>query len=298
MSTDSLRRIWLNGTFLQNGNIRYLVRLLPDGVIDPTFDTGGALRPTSKITPLPDGGALLVEGALTSRLTRLLPSGQIDPSFTRPLAWTYDVQADGRIVYGWGPDNPPGTLQIARAMPNGAPDPTFTAPVALGTGRSGRTVQLATVRDLMVTPWGEIIATANGPLANVSLVWLGANGALRATYSEANAEDGRFKLIGVDDERAVYVSGGSAPGVVRFTSEQNRVALPFLNNLRSRQRIRRRHRPGATRSIRRDRLIRVGRICPGCRSQRLTSPPPDNHTTSAYSRQTSPCGSRLRPSPP
>ncbi len=229
---DRQQRIWLRGDItLSNGGQRRLVRLLPDAVLDPAFDAGPGLLARLQFAPLPDGGALLIEGNLESRLTRLLPSGQLDPNFIRAIAWSFAVQPDGRIIHAWSGDAPDGRLNLARALVNGSPDPSFSAGVATGTGRRGRAVQLENVTDLLLTSWGEIVVAATGSFADASVVWVGADGAVRAAYSAPDTEGSRFVLLGSDDERAIYASGGGF-GAWRFPSSTVREHIPGLSDMR------------------------------------------------------------------
>lgn len=120
-----------------------LLRLLPDGRIDPAFREGVAGKPTNNSSAilalaLQGDGKLLVGGEFTSyagqsrpRLVRLNPDGSLDPSFTPAASATANpvraivVQPDGRILLANS-----GPVPV-RLLADGSPDTSFVpAPVA------------------------------------------------------------------------------------------------------------------------------------------------------------------------
>jgi uncharacterized delta-60 repeat protein len=227
--SDSKQRIWVIGSaILDNSTTRRLVRLLPDGVLDSTYDVGASLYAWSKIVPQSDGSAILLAGQYDTQLTRLLPSGTIDPTFTRSAAWTFAVQPDGRIVYGWGVFGG-YTLQVARVLADGSPDSTFSTGTVTGNGRRGAGTVVSTVHDLMVLPSGDIIAAAGGPLAYTAVVWLTSTGTARGVYS-SKAENGRIALLGYDNAGAVYAAG-SGLGCCRVSAPGVGVSYPDLSDM-------------------------------------------------------------------
>ncbi|HWB03718.1 MAG TPA: choice-of-anchor D domain-containing protein [Verrucomicrobiales bacterium] len=96
------------GTFSQAGGFerRHLVRLLPDGSVDPFFDAQ-VWGPVNALAVLPND-KILAGGALSTRpvpvppsLVRLLPDGTADNTFQCSLTDTVtdvDLQADGRAL--------------------------------------------------------------------------------------------------------------------------------------------------------------------------------------------------------
>jgi hypothetical protein len=116
-----------------------LVRLNPDGSIDPTFvQTSEVLktlpRPHQRIALQPDGKIIAIDG---STLVRLGPGGNLDPTFIRtkfpwraffPIATfvdanVLDVQTapDGKILVC-------GEAFFAKLNSDGSPDESFPAP--------------------------------------------------------------------------------------------------------------------------------------------------------------------------
>ena len=145
-----------------------VVRLLPDGSLDPSFGHGGIVTPAVGMTPevvlAGPNGDLLVLGSATDtdahqpnclfpswRILRLLPDGSPDATFGKDgLVVVSGVQADGgdallqpdgRIllattvgaVCAISPTVPaPDRAAVARVLPDGQLDQTF--------GKSGKTV--------------------------------------------------------------------------------------------------------------------------------------------------------------
>jgi uncharacterized delta-60 repeat protein len=149
-----------NGGILAGGNFqnagglarKHLVRLLPDGALDASFDAG-LQEPLRALAVLPDdkilaGGDRPLGGEPPVRtLVRLMPDGTPDPAFQCSLTYTVTgigVQADGRaLVCGVFPDtspvhlfntdgsDAPFPLQISRPLRAAArrPDGVLTAAI-------------------------------------------------------------------------------------------------------------------------------------------------------------------------
>ena len=139
-----------------------IVRLLPDGTRDTTFNgTGrvtidfnfpgtGSIDQADSIV-VEDSGKILLggvaettSGSFDFALARLLPNGQLDPSFdadgratigfdlgntNSDLSYQTIRQRDGKIVMVGAADTGSGTANndfaIARLLPDGSPDPGF-----------------------------------------------------------------------------------------------------------------------------------------------------------------------------
>ncbi len=121
---------------LPGGATKKLVRLLPNGSLDPGFDFmpsvnyGGA----GNVAQQADGKILVVEGYGTSgaALRRLLPDGSSDfpfqPDFgDRPGFDSVSLQADGKIVIAGQFHEVNGAVRpgIVRLLPDGSTDPGF-----------------------------------------------------------------------------------------------------------------------------------------------------------------------------
>lgn len=133
-------KILLAGDFTRYGSspCAGLVRLLPNGSIDPTFSSTGSDLPTT--VAVQSDGKIVVGSPVTGMigspprggLWRLLPNGQPDPSFPRQLLSTEQllIQPDDKILVGGWPYNSSGPVGLVyRLLPTGAADPTFNPPV-------------------------------------------------------------------------------------------------------------------------------------------------------------------------
>lgn len=124
-----------------------LVRLLPDGRLDPSFHRdysfgrGGGLPdpvhqafdwPGACAAMAPNGDLLL---AANGWIDRVRPDGSDGPNLlNRPgggVCWGLAVQPDGKIVVGWDSH---GTSPISRLLPDGSADPGFHAAFAATPG--------------------------------------------------------------------------------------------------------------------------------------------------------------------
>jgi|GEM_PF-2565818 Predicted periplasmic ligand-binding sensor domain len=152
---DAQGRVYLGGSFNNyNGQTghNHLVRLKPDGSLDPDFNAvlNGAV---ASIVSLPDG-RFYVGGAFSTHspsalpvpgLLRFLADGRVDPSFSAasltigtPNALAVDAQ--GRVIVGTA-------FGIRRLLPDGSLDDTFSTTVSVNNG----------VRALAALPDGKIL---------------------------------------------------------------------------------------------------------------------------------------------
>jgi uncharacterized delta-60 repeat protein len=157
-------RILIGGSFTtqpMTSESRSILRVLPSGAIDPTFDAGestpvtgyyGVPSTVEAVVIQPDGriliaGMFVTMGAQPSyKIARLLANGSLDPTFAGPPVhgdwWnpsgSYDgyfaamaLQADGRIMVGGSFTNIGGrtAYNLARYNPDGSIDPSFESPL-------------------------------------------------------------------------------------------------------------------------------------------------------------------------
>ena len=98
VEVDSYGRIIVGGGFTKykTSEIKYLVRLFPDGSIDPSFKTGVVTTPVGDINILSDGKILL----LSNGLIRLNEDGSLDKSFSVALPYISNITvlSDSQIV--------------------------------------------------------------------------------------------------------------------------------------------------------------------------------------------------------
>ncbi len=119
-----------------------LVRLLPDGSLDPAFvlqltPTGNSYAATSSLARYPDGRLLAtvakydtVGTPSTTKVVRLLPNGVPDPTFVSRIGdpGLLTLQPNGRVLLtgSYAPPAPFRLTPLLRLLPNGAPDPSLT----------------------------------------------------------------------------------------------------------------------------------------------------------------------------
>lgn len=133
-----------------------IVRILPDGAIDPSFNTGTgfsgriyslALQPDGKV--LCGGMFTSFNGAAAFRSARLNSDGSLDATFTSPVSTVVRVVAlrpDGRILVAYS------NTKLACLTSTGALDPSFNNTQVLP---SGYLIDLATLSS------GEIALVGN-----------------------------------------------------------------------------------------------------------------------------------------
>jgi len=174
-------RILIAGTGLNGpATALFLVRLLPDGLVDLTFGTegrtllggpGGTTWVVRGIAVQPDG-KILVSGSADGvmAVARFLPDGTPDGTFGTAgtalapfggagLGYAIAVQPDGKIVLGGEvfPGTTTAQFAVTRFNANGTLDPTFGMIVVEITGGAEG------VREMVLQPDGKIVL--GGPLS-------------------------------------------------------------------------------------------------------------------------------------
>jgi uncharacterized delta-60 repeat protein len=156
-------RVVLGGNFttVNSTTANHLVRLMPDGSMDPTFDlTYGVTGQTVNTVVLQPDGKLLVGGnfnsydqvALVDNMTRVLPDGHVDPSFlvytgADTYVTSFAVQPDGKIIVGGSFLTVEGTPRkhIARLHADGTVDTSFDP----GVGPAGQSIGFVAAMGLL-----------------------------------------------------------------------------------------------------------------------------------------------------
>ncbi|SHL29765.1 T9SS sorting signal type C domain-containing protein [Flavobacterium saccharophilum] len=164
LAVQSDNKIIVGGNFTRYNDIPSgrLIRLLPNGLPDLSFDVGlGAdaiietvlIQPDNKI--LVGGHFSSFNGKMVSRLVRLNADGSIDPAFNigngfDKYIYTIALQSDGKIILGGNFVNYNGTAQkrIVRLNADGSLDSTF---------QSGSGFSKGDVRSILIQPDGRII---------------------------------------------------------------------------------------------------------------------------------------------
>lgn len=164
LAMQSDNKILVGGKFtLYNDKpVGRLIRLLPNGLPDITFNVGlGADANVETILVQPDHKILVggqfssFNGQLISRLVRLNADGSIDSAFNvgsgfDKYIYTMALQSDGKIILGGNFVNYNGTLQkrIVRLNSDGSLDSTF---------QTGSGFSKGDVRSILIQPDGRII---------------------------------------------------------------------------------------------------------------------------------------------
>jgi len=164
-------KIIAGGAFTSyNGNtVGRIVRLLPDGQIDPSFNTGsgfsGLMAQVNGVRVQPDGKVLVggtftqFNGSSAIRLIRLNSDGTRDTDFTASNTGeirTMALRSDGRIVIAYFNL----TYRIACLLPSGALDAGFNNGISIGTA----------VNEIVELADGSILLAGNFAVAGATVL--------------------------------------------------------------------------------------------------------------------------------
>ncbi|MBC8009474.1 MAG: hypothetical protein H7067_05215 [Burkholderiales bacterium] len=244
---DSADRAYVGGTFSSyNGVARSgILRLLPDGTLDPAFAPFGlsgsvryaralALQPDGKL--LVGGGFTFINSTFRRHLARLNADGTLDTAFDPnvalsldPSTGTDDVAAVGDIAL-----LPDGRLLVAatntssrpvllRLFADGTLDPSFSAALATTTG-FGAVNQLALLPDGRIAAAGFFTLADTG--AEVNFAVFRADGSLDTAFNTAlgaGPNGSVLDLLFSPDGRLL------ASGIFTEWDGQSRASLALLN---------------------------------------------------------------------
>jgi uncharacterized delta-60 repeat protein len=212
----------LIGATLEDGTMMHtqaaVLRLLPDGTLDPAFGSGGvaAVPPpapyrttTGEAFAVDAQGRMVIAGEVGDDIPavmRLLPDGTLDPSFASggilvargaydgAAAWWRNVALSGSgIVVAGAAVNAPSvegrdtSAALARIDDNGVPDPTFGSggflelPIPGVTHASSHALAIDGRGRLVLGIWRATTADFPGDVS-AAIVRLGPTGALDATF--------------------------------------------------------------------------------------------------------------------
>lgn len=215
-------------TMFNTSNRNKIVRLLPNGTLDNTFNPGSGADAEVTAVAVQSDNKIYLSGYFTNfngqsrnRMLRLLNSGSIDNTFNigtglNSFANKIIVQPDGAILIGgaFTQYNGVSVNRIARILPNGTLDNSFQS----GSGFD------YTVTDILLLPSGKLVVSGNFTSYNgitcKGLVRLNADGSIDAGFNAGQGTDGITNISKQQDGKLI-ISGGftSYDGIGR-----NRVA--------------------------------------------------------------------------
>ena len=244
-----------NFRFFNGSNRSSVVRLLPNGTVDISFNagfggpgTGGGVR---GVKVLSDGKILvcgdfrqtfnqeaLVPANESHYVIRLLANGQKDPAFITPYGGTgvanaMDITTSAQIVIGgdFSTILGAGRQYVARLQSDGSLDPAFSSPFSSGEGSVFRLMVIPGDNVVLAGFFSSVNGTKRGSLARIQ-----TNGSLDAGFAVDSSADG--PVLAIDrDASGKFVIGGFFR---RFDETQRRniarisalglVDLPFSQN--------------------------------------------------------------------
>lgn len=201
-----------------------LVRLLPDGNLDPFFSSFGSGGPNSTVNSIAvqADGRILVGGSFTqfngnpnnAYLVRLESDGTLDTSFQHGLngsVYSIVLQPDGRILVGgsFTQSNFDQVRYIARLEANGALDVSFNQGAYF---LNGIVLSMALRADGKVWAGGGFDALTSpqpfiDPIPSIKLIRLQANGQLDQAFDPGAEQDPFFIASPVVSSLAIQGDG-------------------------------------------------------------------------------------------
>ena len=211
-----------------NGTARHgVVRLMPDGTVDATFNpgTGPNTNATVYALQLQPDGKILIGGDFTSYngtareyLARLNSDGSLDATFVGPdfigtTSWSVRslaLQAGGKLLVGGAfylNSSSPFKGSLCQVLPSGALDPAFLG-VIDGTYVGGAP---AIVAKVVVQPDGQILVAGNFTKFNGAtrggLARLTSTGALDVTFTPTISAGGSCNTVFLQPDGKILVGG-------------------------------------------------------------------------------------------
>lgn len=224
-------RILIAGDF-QNYNgtpCGRIARLLPDGALDTTFQSGTGAGNSIWRMALDDQGRILIGGIFLqyngisrSRIARLLASGELDTTFDPGTGADQDVNSilittDGKLLVGGDFEEFRGSTRdhLVRLLPNGQVDNTFSsnAQFKLIEYQSfTRVSPMLMLQDSSILVGGRFRQV--GTLARDNIVKLVPNGDPLASFNDAKglAYSNPVPRMHVDNSGRILVSHRTLPG--------------------------------------------------------------------------------------
>lgn len=232
-------KIILGGNFTNYNetNSNRLIRILPDGLVDSTFNIGYGFTAYVSTMAIQSDQKIIVAGSFTSynkdssviRIVRLLPDGTRDTSFNvgrsaDGIIETVLIQPDGKILVGGQFNNFDGHpfARLIRLNPDGSIDSGFN----VGSGFDKNVYAIALQSDGKIIVGGAFL-NYNGS-SQKRIVRLNSNGSLDTSFDSGTGfskGDVRSILVQPDDRILV---GGTFSGTYK-----NHVSLRLIRLLKS-----------------------------------------------------------------
>lgn len=161
-------KLLIGGSFTTYNGVarKNIVRLMPDGALDASFDPGsGPSNTVYAIGVQPDGKIMIggafstVNGSSKNRIARLNADGSVDDTFTTTMVpqvgvLSVAIQADGKILIGGGWDflnNVEWRFGLARLNTDGSTDTSFIP------HSNNFDLNRASVATILIQPNGQIL---------------------------------------------------------------------------------------------------------------------------------------------
>ena len=235
IQTDN--KIVLAGVFTTYNGVlaNRITRILPDGLLDPTFITGlGSNNQIYALALQPDGKIIIAgnftsyNGILVNRIARLLSNGILDLTFNTGLGADAIVEAvllqpDGKIVLGgrFATFNGVSYNRMIRLNTDGSIDSGFS--VGIGFDKNVYAIALQSDNKLIV---GGTFLSYGGASAK-RILRLNSNGSLDTTFaSGAGFSNGEIRTILVQPDDRVLLGG-------TFSGTYNGIAVKRMLRLLS-----------------------------------------------------------------
>lgn len=254
-------RILIGGTF-ENfaGRARPgLVRLLPDGRWDESFQLDVAAQVQNPVRTLPgsvitiqvlrddryyvSGGFTHLDGVPRSGVARVLADGTVDPSFVPPVFGSSILgDSGGRVVYGAGPVTPAGGIYIFGRFQLEENGPVYSALRLHADGSLDNTFRVTTdfpIHFGAVQTDGKLVITGQFTRLNgafrTGFARLHPDGSTDTSWSEAMSFGSGLPLVLLPDGNLladsirVFTGAGPAPeaGAVEFTLRDGALRLAW-----------------------------------------------------------------------